>query len=165
MNYDAKVTIEHVSAMLAFTTKSGEVEELYLGSAKDSNGIPGSCLGELYDYHQCNGEFGDDDLIVVDGKWTFCVLDKIHIAPADDATRQAVMGLTKELPYRVAYSAPDGKSSKSFATIEAAAQYVKDRWQGEDYQDGPHSFHTDYARYQTIGFLLSDVFPSPTCNI
>jgi len=44
-----------------------------------------------------------------------------------------------------------------FEKLEDAIAFVKDRWQGEDYIDGPQGFHTDYSTYELIGFKISDV--------
>ncbi len=51
-----------------------------------------------------------------------------------------------------------GKASVTkFATLDDAARYVKDRWQGAEYMDGPSSFHTDYCSYELRGFALADI--------
>lgn len=48
-------------------------------------------------------------------------------------------------------------STKKFSTLEKAAEYIKEYWQGPDYIDGEHGFHTDYCNYELIGFKLSDI--------
>lgn len=150
MKYDTRIK----NGMLNFTRKSGKPDHIYLLSSSAS---AEDVLVELYDFHQCDDEFGPDDEIEVDGKWLFKVHEKIHIIPANEETRRAVLGTTLELPYRVTYDGTDGRSSKSFATLAEAAKYVKDRWQGVDYMDGRAAFHTDYARYTLVGFELKDI--------
>ena len=44
-----------------------------------------------------------------------------------------------------------------FATLSAASQYIRDRWQGPEYIDGAASFHTDYCTYTLCGFALADI--------
>lgn len=141
------------NGMLNFTRKSGTPGHIYLLSSSAS---AEDVLGQLYDFHQCDDEFGPDDEIQV-GEWLFEVHEKIHIVSANEETRLAVLGLTPELPYRVTYDAPDGRSSKSFATLAEAAKYVKDCWEGIDYMDSRSAFHTDYARYSLVGFDLRDI--------
>ena len=48
-------------------------------------------------------------------------------------------------------------SNESFTTLAEARNYIRDRWQGPDYINGPASFHTDYCTYKCIGFTLSDI--------
>lgn len=48
-------------------------------------------------------------------------------------------------------------SRDTFTTVEAASAYIKDRWQGVEYCDGPAVFHTDYCTYTLKGFTLEDV--------
>jgi len=56
-------------------------------------------------------------------------------------------------------------STHRFASLADAAQYVKDRWQGPEYQDGPATFHNDYCVFRLVGFKLADVFPpKPVCR-
>ncbi len=158
MRYDATIIKDGNYADLTFTKKDGQVEEIYLGSVKDG-ALADQCLGKLYDYHQCDDEFKDGDEIVIplpEGQITFEALS-FHIVPADEETKFACLGVTKENPYRVSYDGIDGNSSKQFPTLEAAAAYVKERWQGVDYMDGIESFHTDYARYALFGFRLTDI--------
>jgi hypothetical protein len=50
-----------------------------------------------------------------------------------------------------------------FATLADASQYIRDRWQGADYIDGPASFHTDYCTYQLSGFALDDIGTHKWC--
>jgi hypothetical protein len=47
--------------------------------------------------------------------------------------------------------------TERFPTLESAALYIKERWEGVDYIDGPASFHTDYSTYELVGFLLKDI--------
>jgi len=44
-----------------------------------------------------------------------------------------------------------------FATLIEARDYIRDRWQGADYIDGPDSFHTDYCTFRLVGFVLADI--------
>ncbi len=152
MKYDAKIE----EGRLIFTRKSGEKKGLYVGRATPE-ATADVVLGSLYDFHQCDDEFGPEDEIEVDGKWLFRVYEKIHILPANDETKFAVLGVSAEKPFRVAYSGMDGKTSTSFATIEEAAAYVKDRWMGIDYVDSSAGFHNDYGRFMLFGFQLKDV--------
>jgi len=46
---------------------------------------------------------------------------------------------------------------KSFATLPELQEYIKARWQGPDYIDGPNGFHTDYCRYTLQGCALCDL--------
>lgn len=46
---------------------------------------------------------------------------------------------------------------KTFSTLAAAQQYVRDRWQGVEYVDGPADFHTDYCTYHMTGCTLKDL--------
>jgi hypothetical protein len=45
--------------------------------------------------------------------------------------------------------------------LAAASAYIAERWQGDEYRDGPASFHTDYCTYQCHGFTLADARPAP----
>ena len=47
------------------------------------------------------------------------MIEKIHIGPADEDTKLAVQGVTREKPFRVAYDGMDGHSSESFALIRS----------------------------------------------
>ena len=67
-------------------------------------------------------------------------------------------------PYAVLYRGIDGRVTRRFATVAEAAQYVWERWQGVEYMDSPHSFHTDYAAYETVGFALADIFEIDRAN-
>ena len=101
MTYEAKIRLDYY-AYLDFTRKNGEVKSIYLGYAKDG-ALAELCLSALYDFYQCDDEFGDDAEIKVEGVGTFKTLKKIHIVPADEATQFAVVGVTKEQPFRVSY--------------------------------------------------------------
>lgn len=162
MKYNMTIKREGNYAELVFTRKNGETDDIYLGYVGKEGMLADQVLSKLYDFHQCDDEFGPDDTMEVslpDGQvlGTFEVLEKMHIVPADEDTKLAVQGVTKEKPYRVSYDAPDGQSSESFATLADAAKYVKDRWQGVEYVDGRAAFHTDYARYLCFGFKLADI--------
>jgi hypothetical protein len=148
MRHEAKIE----DRMLVFA--AGKPEPLYL----DGGNLAESCLVALYDHHQCSDDFGPEDEILVDGVWRFGVLEVIHVTPADAETRAAVLGLTAEKPYRISYDGMDGRSSESFATLSEAADYVRGRWEGADYVDGPASFHNDYGRFHLYGFNLRDIF-------
>jgi hypothetical protein len=70
-------------------------------------------------------------------------------------------------PYAVScYHATEDRTTtwKKFATLEEAAQYIYARWQGEDYQDGPMGFHTDYCQYTLKGYRLADIFDFNVVN-
>jgi len=157
MKYLMTIKRDGDSARLEFTRKSGEVDDIYIGYVGKDGMVADRVLSELYDFHQVDDEFGPEDEMEVEGVGRFMVLEKIHIVPADDDTKLAVQGLTREKPFRVAYDGIDGHSSESFATLAEAAKYVKDRWQGVEYVDSKHGFHTDYARYLCFGFKLEDI--------
>lgn len=157
MNYEMKVTNDGGDAILTFVRKSGEAEEIYLGFVGKEGMLADRVLSDLYDYHQMEDEFGPDDEMTVEGVGRFKILDRIHVVPADDDTKLAVRGLTRERPYRIAYSGVDGHDSTSFATLAEAAKYVRDRWQGLDYMESETAFRTDYANYVCFGFTLRDV--------
>ena len=55
-------------------------------------------------------------------------------------------------------------SSESFATLAEARDYIRDRWQGPEYIDGPASFHTDYCTYKLTGFTLADIGKKRWCE-
>lgn len=62
-------------------------------------------------------------------------------------------------PFKI-HSQEEGRGkvyTESFATIEEAARYIQERWQGADYMDGTESFHTDYSTYDLEGFTLKDI--------
>ena len=44
-----------------------------------------------------------------------------------------------------------------FTTLDAASEYIQERWQGVDYINTTRSFHTDFAVYTLIGFSLEDI--------
>lgn len=44
-----------------------------------------------------------------------------------------------------------------FADLVQAEAFIKARWQGAEYVDGPDAFHTDYCSYVLRGFTLGDV--------
>lgn len=51
-----------------------------------------------------------------------------------------------------------GKGDRTFfTTLAKAAEYVRDRWEGADYIDGPASFHNDYCTFTLVGFTLRDI--------
>ena len=51
------------------------------------------------------------------------------------------------------------RSQTSFDTLAAAAEYIRERWQGPEYctHEWPHGFHTDYSTYECLGFTLKDI--------
>lgn len=50
------------------------------------------------------------------------------------------------------------KSFKAaFATLKEVQEYVKARWEGPDYIDGPAEFHSDYCTYDLVGCTLADL--------
>lgn len=62
-------------------------------------------------------------------------------------------------PYKVK-SQEEGRGkvyTKSFASLEQAQAYIRDRWQGPDYIDGQDGFHSDYSTYELVGFTLNDI--------
>jgi hypothetical protein len=59
--------------------------------------------------------------------------------------------------FKINYRGVDGKSVKSFSTLEEAGKYLADRYQGADYLLGSNVMGTDYAQYELTGFSLSDV--------
>ena len=61
--------------------------------------------------------------------------------------------------FKIAYREQGrGKPSiERFKTLEAAKDYIKDRWEGPDYIDGPASFHNDFCRFTLEGFTLQDI--------
>lgn len=52
-------------------------------------------------------------------------------------------------------------TTRRFSALADAAAYIADRWLGDEYRDGPASFHTDYCTYQCHGFTLEQVRPKP----
>ena len=46
---------------------------------------------------------------------------------------------------------------KTFSKLVDLQTYIKDRWQGAEYMDGPRHFHTDYVAYFVTGCMLSDL--------
>ena len=46
---------------------------------------------------------------------------------------------------------------KRFASLAALQQYVRDRWQGVEYIDGPQEFHSDYCTFRISGATLKDL--------
>jgi len=48
-------------------------------------------------------------------------------------------------------------SVSRFRSLDKAAQYIRDRWQGAEYIDGRDVFHTDFCQYRLIGFDLRDI--------
>src|SRR5689334_252769 len=46
---------------------------------------------------------------------------------------------------------------KNFSTLFLLQQYVKARWQGPDYIDGPNTFHSDYCQYTVTGCSFNDL--------
>lgn len=51
-----------------------------------------------------------------------------------------------------------GKPSVNrFATLNAASEYIQNRWQGAEYCHGTDNFNTDYSSYELSGFTLSDI--------
>ena len=47
--------------------------------------------------------------------------------------------------------------TSSFATLAGAMRFIYSHWQGEDYADGKHGFHTDYSTFSLVGFTLLDI--------
>ncbi len=45
----------------------------------------------------------------------------------------------------------------SFSKLEDLQKYVRDRWEGPDYIEGPSEWHTDYAAFRLIGCTLADL--------
>jgi hypothetical protein len=46
---------------------------------------------------------------------------------------------------------------RRFDTLAELQTYIKDRWQGAEYIDGPAEFHTDYVAYDFWGATLADL--------
>ena len=46
---------------------------------------------------------------------------------------------------------------RRFSKLVDVQTYVRDRWYGADYIDGPASFHSDYATFQLSGCTLADL--------
>jgi len=46
---------------------------------------------------------------------------------------------------------------RSFKTLAELQAYVRDRWEGPDYIDGPASFHNDYCTFRITGAMLADL--------
>jgi hypothetical protein len=46
---------------------------------------------------------------------------------------------------------------RRFSSLADVQTYVRDRWQGADYIDGPASFHTDYCAFTLTGCTLADL--------
>ena len=59
--------------------------------------------------------------------------------------------------FKIYYQGIDGRLTRKFATLAALQTYVKERWQGVDYIDGPAAFHTDYANYTISGAKILDL--------
>jgi hypothetical protein len=57
----------------------------------------------------------------------------------------------------VVYDGVDGTVRKRFRTIEKAARYVRDRWEGAVCCGGPTNFHNDRGRFYLEGFSLLDI--------
>jgi len=57
----------------------------------------------------------------------------------------------------VVYNGVDGTKKMKFRTIEEAARYVRDRWEGADCCGGPTNFHNDRGRFYLEGFSLLDI--------
>ena len=64
-------------------------------------------------------------------------------------------GMRYKITFREEGKGP--KVTRSFLTLTSAGLYIKDRWQGWEYADGPASFHTDYGNYDLRGFELGEV--------
>ena len=47
--------------------------------------------------------------------------------------------------------------TSSFSTLAGAMRFIYSHWQGEDYTDGIHGFHTDYSTFSLVGFTLRDI--------
>ena len=51
-----------------------------------------------------------------------------------------------------------GKATRrTFSKLADLQRYVKDRWEGADYIDGPADFHGDYATFHLVGCTLADL--------
>ena len=46
---------------------------------------------------------------------------------------------------------------RRFTTLAGLQDYIKERWQGVEYVDGPRSFHTDYVAYEISGATLLEL--------
>ena len=69
----------------------------------------------------------------------------------------AVKADRRPKPFKVAYRGIDGGMETKFATLSDVQKYVKDRWLGVDYIDGPAEFHGDYGRFLLHGCTLADL--------
>ncbi len=48
-------------------------------------------------------------------------------------------------------------TTRKFKTLAALQEYVRDRWQGPDYIEGPKLWHTDYTAFELGGAVLTDL--------
>jgi hypothetical protein len=47
--------------------------------------------------------------------------------------------------------------TRKFSTLAALQEYVRARWEGVEYIDGPQSFHNDYCTFNLSGAKLTDL--------
>ena len=48
-------------------------------------------------------------------------------------------------------------TTRNFSSLTDIQIYIRDRWQGVEYMDGPNAFHTDYCNYVVRGCTLYDL--------
>ena len=46
---------------------------------------------------------------------------------------------------------------RKFENLWDVQKYVRDRWQGVEYIDGPNAFHSDYCTFDMYGAMLRDL--------
>jgi len=68
--------------------------------------------------------------------------------------------MSKAKPYKVTgfqFGRDWDSWTEKFAALDAAAEYVKGYWQGEDFRDSDTGFHTDMATFEVEGFTLTEI--------
>jgi hypothetical protein len=59
--------------------------------------------------------------------------------------------------YSVTYRGTDGTVRRNFSKLAQVQEYVRGRWEGVDYLDGPAHFHNDYGHFTLTGCTLADL--------
>jgi hypothetical protein len=112
----------------------------------------------------CPVEFETDTHIEVKPKWAMKPM--LLTKQADGSFKNEhhvvydrVKPDVRRKPFSVQYVSGIGEGSvtKKFATLAEVQEYVKGRWQGVDYIDGPGAFHGDFGHFYLKGCTLADL--------
>jgi len=64
---------------------------------------------------------------------------------------------TKKYTIRIREEGRGRPMLEDFTNLDAAREFIRERWMGADYIDSNIEFHTDYSTYELVNFSLNDI--------